>query len=31
VITGVGFDTLTIAALVAVIIDGHWYNLDNQI
>jgi hypothetical protein len=26
-ITGVGFDALTIAALVAVIIDGHWYNL----
>jgi hypothetical protein len=26
-ITGVGFDALAVAALVAVIIDGHWYNL----
>jgi hypothetical protein len=26
-ITGGGFDALAVAALVAVIIDGHWYNL----
>jgi hypothetical protein len=26
-ITGVGFDALAVAALVAVSIDGHWYNL----
>jgi hypothetical protein len=26
-ITGAGFDALAVAALVAVIIDGHWYNL----
>lgn len=26
-ITGAGLDALAVAALVAVIIDGHWYNL----
>jgi hypothetical protein len=26
-ITGAGFDALAVAAFVAVIIDGHWYNL----